>query len=145
MGTNVQQEIEISAWGAVVQYFLSQSALTSPDVFENRIAGRHKYSNGWKPGSLGMAIKPDGGPDEMYVSDMTQRFECRIYADTGYNCELAYMKVKPFIKYFQRCVVDRALIQRMWTETTPMLLEDQDLKLPMYMFFFYASVSEQGV
>jgi hypothetical protein len=137
-----------SPWVAVVQYFKGQPALIAPDVFNGQIAGKHKYGNEpnkWKPGSLGFTVKPDPSLPNIYVKDSESRYECNIFADSEFEIDRAFQVVNAIIRDFQRVQVGTALIQRMYFETTPSLLEDPTLRVPYFMFFIHATVSEQAL
>lgn len=144
MATSVQ----VSPWVAIVQYFMGQPALIDPDVFGGRIAGKYKYGNkpnGWPAGSLGFTIKPDPSLPNIYVRDSESRYECDIYAASEFEVDRAFQVVNGIIRDFKRVQVGPALIQRMYFETTPSLLEEPTLRIPYYMFFIHATVSEQAL
>lgn len=138
-------QVQINPWVAVVQYFKSRPTLANPDVFGNQIAGRHRYNNGWQPGSLGFTVRPESGQPDLYTNTQPSRYECRIYGADEIVISNAFMPLQQVLSQFQRAVVDDALVQKIVLDTTPSFLDDPTLNMPFYLFFIQASVMEQGV
>jgi hypothetical protein len=121
-------------------------ALTS---VEGRVAGKHRYGEGWAEGATGLSVHPDGGLPDLYATVARPRFEMRVYADDPVKVVRAWREMVALSRANRRFTVNTslgtALIHYCLPETALSLLYDDVLKMDLGIVFFEAMVSEEAV
>lgn len=121
----------------------------SLDVVGGRVAGKHRYGNGWSETETGVSVHLDGGAADLYAAIATPRMEIRIYADDQVKVVEVWRKLIELSRTNARFEVmtsaGRALIHHFSPEASLSLLYDDVLRMEMGVVFFGAMIAEEAV
>ena len=116
---------------------------------EGRVAGKHRYGEGWAEAETGVSVHLDGGLPDLYAKVATPRFEMRIYADDQVKVVSAWREMVQLSRDNARFAVNTslgtALIHYCKPESIMSLIYDDQLKMDLGIVFFKAMVSEEAV
>lgn len=118
-------------------------------VVGGRVAGKHRYEDGWTEAQNGLSVHWDGGPVDLYATVATPRIELRIYAAEQPDVVDVYRNLTQLSRENERFAVEtskgNALVHYFQPQTSLSILYDDVLKKEMGMVFFEAMVSEIAV
>jgi hypothetical protein len=128
---------------------LIQWLRTNLTTVNGRVAGKHRYGEGWAETETGVSVHADGGPHDLYARVWDQRVEIRIYAVGTVNIVPVVKQLMSLSRENERFVVStsggNALVHYFTPESGLSLLYDDDLKMDMGVLFFKSEISEEAV
>jgi hypothetical protein len=136
--------IDIDPIETIIQWL--KTNLTTAD---GRVAGKHRYGEGWADGATGVSVHADGGPHDSYARVWDQRVEIRVYANGTVNVTPVAKELISLSRDNERFVVvtsgGDALVHCFIPESGMSLIYDEDLKMDIGVMFFKSKISEEAV
>jgi hypothetical protein len=116
---------------------------------EGRVAGKHRYGNGWSEGQTGVSVHIDGGTPDLYSPICEPRLEIRVYADDQVKIVDVWRALIALSRTQERFAVatskGAALVHNVKPESVLSMLYDEILKMDLGVVFFSAKISEEAV
>jgi len=132
---------------AVIEYVRRDSDLSA--LIGERVAGRHKFGDGWALPSKAMTLRYDGGPVDLYTERQTLRLEGRFYGERQSEAAKVWGRFNDLTRTAERKTVQTstgtALIYWVKPTSAPSALYDPDLRMDYLLQFFDVAVHELAV
>jgi hypothetical protein len=123
-----------------------ETALTS---VSGRVAGKHRYGNGWTESQTGVSVHFDGGAPELYAPVHNSRFEVRIYATEQPAITAIYTALLALSRANERFVVSttagNAIVHYFKPASGLSMPYDEILKMDVGVVFFDALIGEAAI
>lgn len=122
------------------------SALT---IVEGRVAGKHRYGEGWSESQTGVSVHMDGGAVDLYSPVTEPRLEVRIYASDQPKVVDVWRALIALSRAQERFAVvtskGTALVHSFKPESGLSMPYDEILKKDLGVVFFTSKISEEAV
>lgn len=124
-----------------------ETALTS---VSGRVAGKHRYGEGWAESQTGVSVHLDGGQPDLYAPVHSVRFEVRIYATNQPAVTAIWQALITLSRENERFGVDvsggnKALIHYFKPVTSLSIPYDDVLRKDVGVCFFEAMIGEESL
>lgn len=133
--------MEIDPLEAVIAWLTN--ALTS---VSGRVAGKHRYGDGWADDATGVSVHLDGGTPDLYARIGVARLEMRIYSSDQVQVVDVWRELVGLSRnnhrFLQTTSHGDALIHYMFPGSGLSLIYDEDLRKELGIVFFESMVSE---
>ena len=136
--------MQIDPLEAVVQWLTNTLTIVG-----GRVAGKHRYGNGWSESQTAVSVHLDGGLPDLYAPVATPRFEIRIYSGDQVNVVDVWRALIQLSRTNERFAVStskgNALVHTFLPESNLSLIYDEVLRMEMGIIFFSCMVAEVAV
>jgi hypothetical protein len=117
---------------------------------EGRVAGRHKFGDGWEIPCQALQVQYDGADQvELYLQVQRPRLELRCYGASPAEAAAVYHAVVAVTRGVNREMVDTrhgtALIYWLLMDSGPTMMRDPDADVDMILSYARAAVAERDV
>lgn len=124
-----------------------ETALTS---VSGRVAGKHRYGEGWTEAQTGVSVHLDGGVPDLYAPVHSVRFEVRIYATEQPAVTAVWQALIALSRANERFSVavsgnNTALVHFFKPVTNLSIPYDDVLKMDVGVCFFEAMIGEEAL
>lgn len=124
-----------------------ETALT---VVSGRVAGKHRYGDGWTESQTGVSVHLDGGSPDLYAPVHSVRIEVRIYATEQPTVTAIWKDLITLSRDNERFTVavsgdDTALVHYFKPVTNLSIPYDDVLKMDVGVCFFETMISEAAL
>lgn len=123
-----------------------ETALTS---VSGRVAGKHRYGEGWTETQTGVSVHFDDGTPALYAPVAVPRFEVRIYADDQIKITDVFRALVTLSRANARFAVvttkGTALVHYFLPASGLSMPYDETLRMDVGVCFFEAMVSEAAI
>ncbi len=120
---------------------------TALTIVGGRVAGKHRYGEGWADDAIGVSVHMDGGPADHYAPIARPRLELRIYAADQVKVVEVWRELvglsRDHKRFVQATSQGPALIHYFLPETILSLTYDDVLKKDLGIVFFESMISEK--
>lgn len=133
---------------AVIQHLRGQQILT--DLVDDRIAAKHRYSDGWDRGQTSIVVRLDLGTPELYVEDQRNNLEARCYGSSMYEAVRMANGLIEVTRASYRQTVDladgsRALLYWLHPVSQPVANWDPDVEMDFASIILESLVAETAL
>ncbi len=124
-----------------------ETALTG---VSGRVAGKHRYGDGWTESQVGVSVHLDGGTPDLYAPVHAVRFEVRIYASNQPAVTAIWLDLTTLSRENERFAVavsggNTALVHYFKPVTSLSIPYDDVLMKDVGVCFFEAMIGESAL